>query len=103
LRRSSAIELCRWLHDQGARVVAHDPAVKSLPQELQSIIKLQNSPAGAASGVDVLIVATEWPMYREVALDIFFGLTVVDANRFLRDKLEGHAAVRYVTIGKGAT
>jgi hypothetical protein len=48
-------------------------------------------------------VATEWPMYRDVEFGTFAGLTVVDANRFLRDKLEGHAAVRYVTIGKGAT
>jgi UDPglucose 6-dehydrogenase len=102
LRRSSSVELCGWLHDQGAHVVAHDPAVKSLPQELQSIIKLQSSPAGAASGVDALVVATEWPMYRDVDFDTFAGLTVVDANRFLCDKLEGHAAVRYVTIGKGS-
>jgi UDPglucose 6-dehydrogenase len=103
LRRSSAVELCRWLHDQGAHVVAHDPAVKSLPPELQSIIKLQSSPAGAADRVDALVVATEWPMYREVEFGTFAGLTVVDANRFLRAKLEGHAGLRYVTIGKGAT
>lgn len=103
LRRSSAVELCRWLHAEGAQVVAHDPAVRSLPPELQSIIKLQSSPAGAADRVDALVVATEWPMYRDVEFGTFAGLTVVDANRFLRDKLEGHAAVRYVTIGKGAT
>ncbi|MGA7741374.1 MAG: nucleotide sugar dehydrogenase [Polyangia bacterium] len=102
LRRSGAVELCRWLHQQGARVVAHDPAVKALPQELQSIIELQGSPAAAASNVDALVVATEWPVYREVDLDIRGTLTVVDANRFLRDKFEGHAAVRYVTIGKGS-
>ena len=102
LRRSSSVELCRWLHDQGARVVAHDPAVKSLPQELQSIIELQDSPARAARNVDALVVATEWPMYREVNLDMSDGLTVLDANRFLRDQFEGHASVRYVTIGKGS-
>jgi UDP-N-acetyl-D-mannosaminuronate dehydrogenase len=82
-------------------VVAHDPAVKSLPQELQSVINIQNSPAEAASNVDALVVATEWPLYRDVNLDIGDTLTVLDANRFLRDKFEGHAKVRYVTIGKG--
>lgn len=102
LRRSGSVELCRWLHQQGARVVAHDPAVKALPQELQSIIELQGSPAAAASNVDALVVATEWPVYREVKLDIRGTLTVVDANRFLRDKFEGQAAVRYVTMGKGS-
>jgi UDPglucose 6-dehydrogenase len=103
LRRSSSVELCRWLHDQGAHVIAHDPALKSLPQELQSIINLRDSPADAASNVDALVVATEWPMYREVKLDIRDRLTVIDANRFLRDRFESHAAVRYVTIGKGLT
>ncbi len=33
LRRSSAIELCQWLLEQGAQVQAHDPAVKSLPEQ----------------------------------------------------------------------
>lgn len=101
LRRSSSVELCRWLHEEGARVVAHDPAVKWLPQELQTIISLKSSPVEAASNVNALVVATEWPMYREVNLDISDKLTVLDANRFLRDKFEMNAAVRYVTIGKG--
>ncbi len=101
LRRSSAIELCRWLHEQGAQVVAHDPAVKELPADLQSAISLKNSPAEAASNVDALVVATEWPIYREVSLDISGKLTVLDATRFLRDKFEKNSSVRYVTIGKG--
>jgi UDPglucose 6-dehydrogenase len=33
LRRSSAIELCQWLREQGASVQAHDPAVKQLPEQ----------------------------------------------------------------------
>src|SRR5262249_52216826 len=31
LRRSSAIELCRWMHERGVRVRGYDPAVPTLP------------------------------------------------------------------------
>ena len=34
LRRSSAVELCRWLATVGASVRAHDPAVSVLPPDL---------------------------------------------------------------------
>src|SRR5262249_7302954 len=35
LRRSSAVELCRWLIERGATVRAHDPVVKTLPADLE--------------------------------------------------------------------
>ena len=101
LRRSSSVELCTWLHRAGARVVAHDPALKSLPTELQPVIELRGSPSEAATGVDALVVATEWPIYRDVELQVKGQLTILDATRFLRQKFENHPHVRYVTIGKG--
>ena len=99
LRRSSSVELCRWLSAQGARVVAHDPAVKSLPADLSSIIEMQSMPAEVANNVDALVVATEWPMYREVKLDNVNKLIVLDPNRFLRERYENNPMVRYVTVG----
>jgi UDPglucose 6-dehydrogenase len=97
LRRSSAVELCRWLAAEGARVRAHDPAVKSLPPDLD--VELCADAAGAAAGADALVVATEWPEYRAVALD--GPLIVIDPNRFLRQSLEGKRSIRYATIGGG--
>jgi UDPglucose 6-dehydrogenase len=101
LRRSSSIALCNWIHSQGASVVAHDPAVKSLPPELQSVINLKESAAEAAREVDALVVSTQWPVYREVVLDTNAELIVIDESRFLRERFEGNARVRYFTIGKG--
>src|SRR5262249_58235864 len=34
LRRSSAIETCRWLSGEGASVAAHDRVIRQLPSEL---------------------------------------------------------------------
>ncbi len=101
LRRSSSVELCRWLHDAGALILAHDPAVRTLPAELASVISLQGSAADAVADVDALVVSTEWPEYREVKLDLQTTLTILDPNRFLRSQFEGKPRIRYVTIGKG--
>ena len=86
LRRSSAIELCQWLLEQDSQVQAHDPAVKKLPVQYAGI-QLCSSPLEAAREADALVIATEWPDYRSVAMpDIMAAMhfpIVLDANRFL--------------------
>lgn len=93
LRRSSSVELCRWLSDSGARVQAHDPAVKSLPPEL-SFIEMHATPEDAAHNADAVVIATEWPEYR--ASTFRDGTIVIDANRFV-----SAPNVRYYAVGKG--
>ena len=97
LRRSSAVELCQWLAQQGAQVRAHDPAVKALPAELAKIIQLCPSPVEAVAGAAALVVATAWPDYQtvEVAPPI-----VIDPSRFLAKTLGNQPQVRYVAVGK---
>lgn len=96
LRRSSAVELCRWLLGEQAHVRAHDPAVRALPDDLP--IELCASAAEAARGADAVVVATEWPEYR--SLQPGGEMLVIDPNRFLREQFD-RPGVRYVTIGKG--
>lgn len=99
LRRSSAVELCQWLAQQGARVRAHDPAIKILPVELAKIIELAPSPADAVSGTAALVVATPWPDYLAVKVA---PPIVVDPNRFLAKTLGNNPRVRYAAVGKAA-
>ena len=96
LRRSSSVELCKWLLERGVRVKAHDPMVHSLPEEL-SQIELCADSAEALDGADALVVATEWPEYKTAAVPK--GMTVIDANRFLGAR-EG---LRYFSVGMPAT
>lgn len=65
LRRSSALELCRWLGERGASVGAHDPAIASLPAEAGEV-ELAASALEAARGAEALVVCTGWPEYREI-------------------------------------
>jgi UDPglucose 6-dehydrogenase len=103
LRRSSALELCRWLLEQGAQVQAYDPAVKNLPEEYARV-RLCNSPAQAAMGANALVIATEWPDFRMVSLDeallkSMHTPIVLDPNRYLATSFESLPGVTYVAVG----
>ncbi|NTU56995.1 MAG: UDP-glucose/GDP-mannose dehydrogenase family protein [Anaerolineales bacterium] len=103
LRRSSAVELCKWLLEQGVHVRAHDPAVKKLPEEFKQL-PLAASALEAVQKADALVIATEWPEYRQVDMTIVLSAMntpyVLDVNRFLAKNVEALPAIKYVTVGK---
>jgi UDPglucose 6-dehydrogenase len=103
LRRSSSVELCHDLIAAGATVRAHDPAVSELPSDLSEVTLMQD-PFDAARGADALVIATEWPAYRELdatqIADVLSGDLVVDANGFLAGALAGDARIRYASVGR---
>jgi UDPglucose 6-dehydrogenase len=103
LRRSGAVETCLWLSEHGADVHAHDPAVKELPDELKDTIRLADSASDLLKGLDALIVATEWPEYRQLdAEQVVAGMKrpiVLDPNGFLRDVLGADPRVVYRAVG----
>jgi UDPglucose 6-dehydrogenase len=102
LRRSLAIELCQSLVADGARIRAHDPAVKSLPDDLS--IELASTAIDAVRGADALVVMTEWPDYRQIessaVADAMKGQLILDANRFLQQQFSNDPRVVYATVGK---
>jgi UDPglucose 6-dehydrogenase len=106
LRRSSAIELCRWLHAQGVRVQGHDPTVDSLPPELDEVLQLISSPLDALDGAHLAVIATEWPSFRSLRpVDVnarMYQACVLDPNHFLADVLGGDARIYYFATGKRA-
>jgi UDPglucose 6-dehydrogenase len=95
LRRSASVELCRWLLSEGASVRVHDPAVRTLPDDLP--VEVCASPELTLRNADAVVVATEWPEYRSVPEDAFQRVVVIDANRFLEGRT-GRA--RYYAVGK---
>jgi UDPglucose 6-dehydrogenase len=103
LRRSSAVELCRWLSSAGAEVSAHDPAVSALPPDLAGVLELFPSPLHALAGADALVVCTAWPDYLQVPVeDVLAALAnglVVDPAGVLGGVLSSHPRARYVRVG----
>ena len=102
LRRSSSIELCRWLIDQGVAVRAHDPAVKQLPDDL-SAIRLFQTPEEAAQSSDALIVMTGWPEYQQVNIESMLPRmnrpNVIDPARILPSAVAGLRTIKYFAVG----
>jgi UDPglucose 6-dehydrogenase len=103
LRRSSALELCRWLAAERVSVQAYDPAIGALPAGEPDAIELAGSPIAALQGADVLVVCTPWPEFRRIpANELTAAMThpvVVDPGGHLRETLGRAAAVRYVRVG----
>lgn len=106
LRRSLAVELCRWMHASGVTVRAHDPAVRGLPPELEGEIDLRPSVAEALAGADVAVVATEWPEFRSLRAEDFTSAMprarVIDQNWFLAGALSSAPGMTYVATGRGS-
>lgn len=104
LRRSSALELAAELREAGARVVAHDPAVRALPREL-AWLELAPDPLAAVRGADAAVVCTPWPEFRSLdakALGAALGAApLLDSAGFLQGALEG-TGVKLLKVGKGA-
>lgn len=104
LRRSSSVELCRWLAGERAEVQAHDFAVKELPAELRATMKLAATPLDALKDASALVVATPWPEYRAVetgaSIEAMASPVVIDPDRFLNASLGADPCVRYYTVGR---
>jgi UDPglucose 6-dehydrogenase len=103
LRRSSAVEMCRWLRGRGVCVKGHDPAIEELPADLDGILELCDSPAAVLAGADVAVIATEWPQFKGVPADLFAQAMrrprVIDQNHFLAAALSGDCRIAYQATG----
>ena len=105
LRRSLSVDLCADLLEGGARLQVHDPAAEALPAAWGGRVRRAGDPLAALAGARALVVATEWPEYREVPLASIAALparlVVLDPNRFL-EPWSALAAIRYIAVGSAA-
>lgn len=105
LRRSAAVELCRQLLTAGARVAAHDPAVKQLPDELAAVNLAADLPS-VLQEAHAAVVCTEWPQFRQAdwaaLVPTMRQPVVVDANRFLEKQLNTIPNLELLSVGRAA-
>ena len=103
LRRSTAIETCAWLQNEGVNVVAYDPLVKNLPSPLNEMIDLKSSLLEALENADALIIATECPEFLDITGEQLIASMkqphVFDAGGFLTKTLGHHQKIHYYTVG----
>jgi UDPglucose 6-dehydrogenase len=102
IRRSSSIELVRELLGEGAIVTAYDPAVRTLPGELDAAVTLAKDARDALRNAAAVVVATEWPEFRELNADDFAqrmdGRLILDPAAFLTS-IRNHPDLTVLSIG----
>ncbi|HEY3271336.1 MAG TPA: UDP-glucose/GDP-mannose dehydrogenase family protein [Geothrix sp.] len=70
IRESMALELIDGLVNLGAEVVVHDfAAMDAVKAKIGDKVSYAATPLQACEGADALLIATEWPQYREADLE----------------------------------
>ena len=105
LRRSLSVEMCNWLQEQGAEIAVHDPSKCELPDNWLGEVVRSKTPLEALEGACALVIATQWPEYREINVsdveNIAGQFAVFDSNRFLSD-FNKSPVISYYSVGVGA-
>jgi UDPglucose 6-dehydrogenase len=103
LRDSPALRIVGILNEAGAIIRAFDPAVDALRSNLDGI-ELFSTPLDAVEGAEVLVVLTEWEVFKEVSPNDVKSLmksrNVVDARNVLEKDAWQQAGFGYQGIGR---
>jgi UDPglucose 6-dehydrogenase len=103
LRDSPALRIVGILNESGAIIRAFDPAVDVLRSNLDGI-ELFSTPLDAVEGAEVLVVLTEWEVFKEVSPNDVKSLmksrNVVDARNVLEKDAWQQAGFGYQGIGR---
>ena len=103
LRDSPALRIVGKLNEAGAIIRAFDPAVDALQSNLDGV-ELFPTPLAAAEGAEVLVVLTEWEVFKGVSPNDVKSLmkshNVVDARNVLEKDAWQQAGFGYQGIGR---
>lgn len=104
IRDSPALDVAGQLHLEGAHVSIYDPHAMPNAAKVWPTLTYAPNTAEAVQGADLVIVATEWPEFREadpVALGELVGQrTVIDARNCLDPAAWIAAGWRYTGMGR---
>jgi UDPglucose 6-dehydrogenase len=106
LRDSPAMDIAQRLIERGARVKAHDPVSmdRARAEHRNLAIAYCDDPEEVVCCSDAVVLATDWPQYRDVPWKrlgrSMHGSVVVDGRNFLDGKQLSKAGFRYVGIGR---
>jgi UDPglucose 6-dehydrogenase len=69
IRLSPALDLCQRLQKEGAILRVHDPKAMEKAKTVLQNVTYVNDMNEVAEGCDALVIATEWPIFKELDLE----------------------------------
>jgi UDPglucose 6-dehydrogenase len=105
MREASSLVLSARLNADGASVSAYDPVAEEQARKLVSGIEFADSPLGAVTGADAVVLVTEWPEFLELDWKLIAqkmgGTLVIDGRNALAPEAVRAAGLVYEGIGRG--
>jgi len=107
LRESPSISIARMCYHEGAVIQGYDPTIHAChspaQREVGEWIRLCGDWQTAVSGVDVVVVGTEWPQFQEIDLrqlaDLMRGKSLVDTRNLFHVSDAESAGLSYHNVG----
>jgi UDPglucose 6-dehydrogenase len=107
IRESPALKLVEFLVDEGAHVVAFDPAARNrarcvLPRKS---VEFANNPYGTMRDADALLILTDWPQFAHLDLERARQLLrvpiILDGRNLYPLAKMAEAGFNYISVGRG--
>jgi UDPglucose 6-dehydrogenase len=108
IRESPALFLVQALLQEGCKITAYDPAAMERTQQMiTSTIKFANSAYEAASGVDALLILTEWEEFANLDLvrlrqELKYPIVIDGRNLYDPEEMAAHGFT-YYSVGRAAS
>jgi UDPglucose 6-dehydrogenase len=106
IRESPAVDICRRLLDEGARLRVYDPAAMEFAREIlgDDRVHYASGTYDAIAGGDLLVIFTEWNQFRSLDLarlkSLLSSPRVVDCRNICDPAAMKAAGFQYLCIGR---
>ncbi len=105
VRESGAIDIIKRLQSKGAKVRAHDPlSLLTAQKVIDGDIKFIAQPIEGARGADAIVIATEWPQFKDLDWQAIKksarGSLIIDGRNLLDSSQMRSLGFMYESIGR---
>jgi len=105
IRESVSIKIIKELLNEGVELKAHDPQAINNARKVFGNVAYFEDPYKMVKGIDAIIIATEWPEYKELdwgrVKDLMKGTLIVEGRNLLDPEEMKKYGFTYKSIGRG--
>ncbi len=104
LREAPSIKLIKLLQKHGAKIHVYDPAAGKISRKILKNVSFFNDLYDCISGSDAIVIATEWPEFKEIDLDhakrIMKKHIIFDGRNMFNPRHVREAGFKYMGVGR---